>query len=73
MFNSFSEAVSLSITKETEVFEEGKQSLDIIHHVTFLACSSFLYSLYKNNKVLTWKWCKHIGCRGEYLFLRETK
>jgi len=44
MFISFSEAVSLSITKETELFEEGKQSLLATHHITFLACFSFIIS-----------------------------
>jgi hypothetical protein len=42
-FNSFSEAVSLSITKETEVFEEGKTSLHEIFKFAFHACSSFFY------------------------------
>jgi len=47
MFNSFSEAVSLSITKETELFEEGKQSLHATHLITFLACFSFIISCTK--------------------------
>jgi hypothetical protein len=46
MFNSFSEAVSLSITKETEVFEEGKQSFHATY-ITFLACFSFIISYTK--------------------------
>jgi len=51
MFNSFSEAVSLSITKETEVFEEGKQSLHVTY-ITFLACFSFIISY---TKIVTYK------------------